>query len=322
MDDFFQLHHVERSQEKGLKRSILLAILVSLCIFCVELFGGLQSGSIALVADAGHIITDAIALSLSFIAVILAARKPNSTFSFGYYRIEILTSLLNSILIFGISFYIFYEALERFQNQKEILSFHMVFYSSAGIVLNLISAWILFRFSSENINIKSAYVHVLSDLLSTAGVLLGSILIYFTNWNWIDPLISILISILILRSAWGIFRESVGVLLESSPATFEIPHILEHVAKIPGVARIADYHFWAITRGVYACTLRLGVVDFKNANEIVLEANRILKSEFGIDYVTVQCETGDTTERIANLSVVDSHGMQNHSHHHGHHHHH
>lgn len=144
MDDFFQLHHVERSQEKGLKRSILLAILVSFSIFLVELFGGIQSGSIALLADAGHIITDVIALSLSLIAVLLASQKSNHRFSFGYYRIEILTSLFNSILIFGISFYIFFEATERFQNQKEILSFQMIFYSISGIVLNLISAWILF----------------------------------------------------------------------------------------------------------------------------------------------------------------------------------
>lgn len=257
MDDFFQLHHVERSQEKGLKRSILLAILVSFSIFLVELFGGIQSGSIALLADAGHIITDVIALSLSLIAVLLASQKSNHRFSFGYYRIEILTSLFNSILIFGISFYIFFEATERFQNQKEILSFQMIFYSISGIVLNLISAWILFRFSGENINIKSAYVHVLSDLLSTAGVLIGSILIYFTNWNWIDPLISILISILILRSAWGIFRESISVLLESSPRSFEIQHILEHIRKIEGIRQILDYHFWAITKGIHACTLRV-----------------------------------------------------------------
>ncbi|EMY78842.1 putative cadmium, cobalt and zinc/H(+)-K(+) antiporter [Leptospira weilii serovar Ranarum str. ICFT] len=315
MDDFFQLHHVERSQEKGLKRSILLAILVSLSIFFVELFGGFQSGSIALLADAGHIITDAIALSLSFIAVLLASRKPNHRFSFGYYRIEILTSLLNSILIFGISFYIFYEAVERFQNQKEILSFQMIFYSSLGIVLNLISAWILFRFSDENINIKSAYVHVLSDLLSTAGVLLGSILIYFTNWNWIDPLISVLISILILRSAWGIFKESVSVLLESSPQTFEIPHILEHVRKIEGVGQILDFHFWAITRGVYACTLRISMADFKHSEEIVFKCNQILKSSFGFDFVTVQCEIPELTKKIGAFPILNSHGTHDH---HGH----
>ncbi|EKR89971.1 putative cadmium, cobalt and zinc/H(+)-K(+) antiporter [Leptospira santarosai str. CBC379] len=307
MDDFFQLHHVERSQEKGLKRSILLAILVSFSIFLVELFGGIQSGSIALLADAGHIITDVIALSLSLIAVLLASQKSNHRFSFGYYRIEILTSLFNSILIFGISFYIFFEATERFQNQKEILSFQMIFYSISGIVLNLISAWILFRFSGENINIKSAYIHVLSDLLSTAGVLIGSILIYFTNWNWIDPLISILISILILRSAWGIFRESISVLLESSPRSFEIQHILEHIRKIEGIRQILDYHFWAITKGIHACTLRVAVEDLKNADRIVFQSNRILKSEFGIDFVTVQCETPDLTEKIAELPILDFH---------------
>ncbi|MDI7227755.1 cation diffusion facilitator family transporter [Leptospira santarosai] len=307
MDDFFQLHHVERSQEKGLKRSILLAILVSFSIFLVELFGGIQSGSIALLADAGHIITDVIALSLSLIAVLLASQKSNHRFSFGYYRIEILTSLFNSILIFGISFYIFFEATERFQNQKEILSFQMIFYSISGIVLNLISAWILFRFSGENINIKSAYVHVLSDLLSTAGVLIGSILIYFTNWNWIDPLISILISILILRSAWGIFRESISVLLESSPRSFEIQHILEHIRKIEGIRQILDYHFWAITKGIHACTLRVAVEDLKNADRIVFQSNRILKSEFGIDFITVQCETPDLTEKIAELPILDFH---------------
>lgn len=298
---------MERSQEKGLKRSILLAILVSFSIFLVELFGGIQSGSIALLADAGHIITDVIALSLSLIAVLLASQKSNHRFSFGYYRIEILTSLFNSILIFGISFYIFFEATERFQNQKEILSFQMIFYSISGIVLNLISAWILFRFSGENINIKSAYVHVLSDLLSTAGVLIGSILIYFTNWNWIDPLISILISILILRSAWGIFRESISVLLESSPRSFEIQHILEHIRKIEGIRQILDYHFWAITKGIHACTLRVAVEDLKNADRIVFQSNRILKSEFGIDFVTVQCETPDLTEKIAELPILDFH---------------
>ncbi|RHX86675.1 cation diffusion facilitator family transporter [Leptospira stimsonii] len=320
MDDFFQLHHVERSQEKGLKRSILLAILVSLTIFVVEVVGGIQSGSIALLADAGHIITDAIALSLSLIAVLLASRKPNPKYSFGYYRIEILTSLVNAVLIFGISFYIFYEAIERFQNQKEILSFEMLIFSSSGIVLNLISAWILFRFSNENINIKSAYIHVLSDLLATAGVLIGAILIYLTRWNWIDPLISILISVLILRSAWGIFRESLSVLLESAPPTFDIPHILDHLRNIVGIRRILDYHFWAITRGVHACTLRLSVTDLKSSDEIVFQTQRILRSEFGIDFVTVQCEESELTKRIGALEIHDSHGP--HQGHHGHHHHH
>ncbi|XDD48635.1 cation diffusion facilitator family transporter [Leptospira sp. WS92.C1] len=320
MDDFFQLHHVERSQEKGLKRSILLAIFVSLIIFFVELFGGIQSGSIALLADAGHIITDAVALFLSLIAVIVAAQKPNSTFSFGFYRIEILTALVNSILIFGISFYIFYEAIERFQNQKEVLSFQMFLYSSSGIVLNLISAWILFRFSNENINIKSAYIHVISDLLATTGVLIGSVLIYFTNWNWIDPLISVLISILILRSAWGIFKESVSVLLESSPPSFDIPHILEHIRKIKGIHQILDYHFWAITRGIHACTLRVSVTDLQKTSDIVFESNQILKSEFGIDFVTIQCEESELTKKLQELTVKDTHGAT-HSHH-GHHHHH
>ncbi|ABJ75945.1 cation diffusion facilitator family transporter [Leptospira borgpetersenii] len=318
MDDFFQLHHVERSQEKGLKRSILLAILVSFSIFLVELFGGIQSGSIALLADAGHIITDVIALSLSLIAVLLASQKPNHRFSFGYYRIEILTSLLNSILIFGISFYIFYEATERFQNQKEVLSFPMIFYSVSGIVLNLISAWILFRFSAENINIKSAYIHVLSDLLSTAGVLIGSILIYLTNWNWLDPLISILISILILRSAWGIFQESISILLESSPQTFEILHILEHIREIEGIRQILDYHFWAITRGVYACTLKVSVVDLKHTEGVIFNSNRILKSKFGIDYITIQCETPALIEKIQGLPLADSRGTQEHGHGHFH----
>ncbi|EMK16322.1 cation diffusion facilitator family transporter [Leptospira kirschneri serovar Bim str. 1051] len=316
MDDFFQLHHVKRSQEKGLKRSILLAILVSISIFFVELFGGFQSGSIALLADAGHIITDTIALSLSLIAVLLSSKKPNSKFSFGYYRIEILTSLLNSILIFGISFYIFYESIERFQNQKEILSFQMIFYSSFGIIFNLISAWVLFRFSGENINIKSAYVHVLSDLLSTVGVLVGSVLIYITSWNWIDPLISVLISILILRSAWGIFRETISVLLESSPNTFEITHILEYVRKVEGVSQILDYHFWAITRGIYACTMRVSIVDLKFTEEVVFKFNQILKSSFGFDFVTIQCEVPNLTEKIQELPLANYQEMHQHHHHH------
>ncbi|MDV6235078.1 cation diffusion facilitator family transporter [Leptospira ellisii] len=321
MDDFFQLHHVERNGEKGLKRSIFFAILVSLIIFCVEFFGGIQSGSVALLADAGHIVTDSIALFLSLTAVILASKKPNHRFSFGYFRIEILTALLNSVLIFGISFFILFEAIERLQNQKEILSFQMFLYSSAGIILNLLSAWVLFRFSDENINVKSAYIHVLSDLLATVGVLLGSLLIHFTGWTWVDAAISVLISLLILRSAWGIFRESLFVLLESAPASLDIPHVLEHIRKVNGIETVLDYHFWAVTRGVNACTLRVGIAPSEKQNSIIFQCTEILKSSFGIDFVTIQCEDSGLTERLKRLVVNDAHGSENRHRNHGHHHH-
>ncbi|TGK35093.1 cation transporter [Leptospira gomenensis] len=320
MDDFFQLHHVERNGETGLKRSIVFAIVVSLVIFCVEFFGGIHSGSVALLADAGHIITDSIALFLSLIAVILASKKPNPRFSFGYFRIEILTALLNSVLIFGISFFILWEAVQRLQNETEILSFAMFLYSSAGIVLNLLSAWVLFRFGNDNINVKSAYIHVLSDLLATVGVLFGALLIHFTGWTWVDATISVLISLLILRSAWAIFRESLFVLLESAPANIDIPHVLEHIRKVKGIEAVLDYHFWSVTRGVNACTFRIRTSSSEKQDFIIFQCTEVLKSSFGIDFVTIQCENAELTEKLKLLAVNDTHGTD-HPHPHGHHHH-
>ncbi|EQA37053.1 putative cadmium, cobalt and zinc/H(+)-K(+) antiporter [Leptospira inadai serovar Lyme str. 10] len=308
--DPFLNQTILRPRRKGTVGSLLMALLLSLGIFTWEIWGAAESHSLALLADAGHVISDSFALLLSLTAVLIADRKPNQRMNFGYFRVEVLAAFLNSLLIFGISAYILIEAWERIRSGNKVAPDLMLAFSLGTIVLNLISVWVLRRVADDNINLKSAYLHVLSDLLATVAVVIGAILIRYTNWNWIDPLISVLLSFLILKSAGSILKESLSILLEASPNPEEWDHLQRDILDLEGVETILSSHSWSLTKGIHACAFRLLIKTGSDTKKILTEAYSLLREEWKFEQIYLQLEDLKTTKRLDGILAKTLHEME------------
>jgi cobalt-zinc-cadmium efflux system protein len=258
----------------------------------VELAGGLLSNSLALIGDAGHMFTDTLALGLSLFALNLTKRPASQTKTYGYYRAEILAALVNGTILIAVSGYIFYEAYRRFVAPPEVRGGLMLIVAAIGLVANVVGIAILRSAGSRNLNIKSAFLHMWSDTLSSIGVIAAGAIILLTGRTIADPIISIIIGLLILRGAGGLVWGSVNILLEAVPKNLDVSRINDAVRKIKGVRDVHDVHLWAITSGMYAMSCHLLIEDqmVSNCNQIVEEVNKTLSQEFGISHSTVQLE--------------------------------
>ncbi len=274
------------------QRRLLIALSITALMTIVELAGGLISNSLALIGDAGHMFTDTMALGLSIFALNLTKRPANQTKTYGYYRAEILAALVNGTILIVVSVYIFYEAYRRFVEPPEVQGGLMLVVAVIGLVANVVGISILRSASRDNLNVKGAFLHMWSDTLSSIGVIAAGAIIFVTGRTIADPIISIIIGILILRSAGGLVWEAVNILLEAVPQHLDVGRINDAVRKIRGVKDIHDVHLWAITSGIYAMSCHLLIEDqmVSNCTQIVEEVNRTLSQEFGISHSTVQLE--------------------------------
>ena len=282
------------------RKSLIFALIITAVIFFVELFGGLISNSLALTSDAGHVLTDAMALTMALLAAVFAARPSNKERTYGFYRLEILSSLLNGSLLTLISRYIFYQAYQRFINPSEVQSVLMLAIAFIGLLANALAALILSRSSRENLNVRGAFLHVLSDLGASFGVILGGLIIYFTGWYVIDPVLGILIGILILRGAVGLVSESVNILLEAAPAEIKVEDVAATIKEVKGVNSIHDLHIWSITSGLNSISAHIIINDAETerASEIIEEINSKLKAEYKISHSTFQTECESCPEGL------------------------
>ncbi|TGK04153.1 cation transporter [Leptospira langatensis] len=308
-----------RPKRKDTIRTLVFAFLLSILIFSWEIFGSAESKSLALLADAGHVISDSFAFLLSIFAVWISDRKPTSKMNFGFFRVEVFAAFCNSILISGISIYIIIEAIHRFQSHHDIAPDSMLVFSLGTIALNLLSVWLLKRIAADNINLRSAYLHVLSDLLGTLAVLAGAILIRFVGWVWIDPLISLLLSIIILRSAVIILKESILILLEASPTHEEWDHLKKDILEIEGVENILSAHTWTLTKGIHASAFRLQIASKSDPKMILKNAYELLRGEWKFEQIYLQLEDPKTTQTIEGIVAKTLHDID--SEEWGHHHH-
>ncbi|MCW8799022.1 MAG: cation diffusion facilitator family transporter, partial [Prosthecochloris sp.] len=242
-----------RKAKKGLR----FAVSVTGLIFLVELIGGWVSGSLALMADAGHMATDLFALSISYLAIRLSARPSTKKRSYGYFRIEIIAALINGVILCITALFITIEAWKRISLPKEIDSAQMLVFGIIGLTANIASATMLHREQKNSVNVKAAYIHILSDLAGSVGVVAGSILISLTRITTIDSIISFIIAILIVQSALKIIREAVDVLMESVPPELDIQEIEEALLNFRHVEGLHDLHVWALTSGVNALSCHL-----------------------------------------------------------------
>lgn len=272
------------------KKALALVLAFTLTYMFVEVIGGLLTGSLALLADAAHMLSDNIALGLALVAFWLAAKPPTPNRSFGYKRAEILAALFNGITIVAVSIWIFYEAYNRFQDPPEVLGGWMMVVAVIGLVVNLAGMLILTRSAGENLNMQGALRHVLADLLGSIGVIAAALVILLTGWSYADPIISVFIGVLVLFSSWKLLRESVNILLESSPPGIDAEEIGQKMVGVDGVEEVHDLHVWMVTSGFPALSAHVLVGKDDDCHQKRRDLEELLDEEFDIDHTTLQVD--------------------------------
>lgn len=273
------------------KRALLISFILIASFMFVEFIGGLATNSLALLSDAGHMLSDAVALGLSLSAVIFGERAATSDKTFGYKRFEILAALLNGVILVLLSIYICKEAIERFSEPAQVLGEGMMIISVIGLIINIIVAWILSRGQTkDNLNVRSAFMHVLGDLLGSVGAIVAAILILAFDWYIADPIASIIVSLLVLYSGWHIIKDSVDILMESKPKNVDTEEILNAVSEIEGVQAVHDLHIWMITSDFPTLTAHINVDHSIDRDDILEKIIQTITKETGIKHITVQLE--------------------------------
>ena len=255
-----------------------------------EIIGGLVTGSLALLADAAHMMTDVGGLALALLAINFAAREATPQRTYGYLRMEVLSALTNAVVLLLLTVYILYEAYQRFQAPPEIRSGPMLVVAAIGLVVNLISMRLLAGGSSESLNVKGAYFEVLSDMLGSVGVIVASLLIMWKGWVLADPIIGAGIGLFIVPRTWTLLKQVTHILMEGTPANVDLGILERKLMQIPGVTAVHDLHVWTVTSGFDAMSGHLVVADISAGREALRQARRIMKGDFGIDHVTIQID--------------------------------
>lgn len=323
--------HVPEMSEAN-ERKVLLSFFLIFSFMVVEVIGGLISGSLALLADAGHMLTDAAALALAYAAFRFGRKAADTRRTFGYLRFEVIAGFINAITLFVIVGWIGFEAWERFSEPQPVLAGPMMAVAIAGLVINILVFWILTRGDSEHVNIKGAALHVMGDLLGSIGAVAAAVIIHFTGWTPIDPILSVVVSLLILRSAWALLAKSLHILLEGAPDHAAPEKIRSHIkAEVKGVTEVSHVHVWSITSGRALATLHVRPEEDGMAREVTQAVELELKNKFRIEHATVAVDwneggssicslsepSGDSREYDHNHSHNDNHG-HDHSHQHQH----
>jgi cobalt-zinc-cadmium efflux system protein len=285
---------------------------LTLLFMLVEAVGGWISGSLALLADAGHMLTDAGALGLSLLSGWIALRPATDNKTFGYQRWEILAALVNGAALFGIAAWVMVEAVRRIQQPQPIQAQLFLIVAAAGLVVNLISLRMLHGLRHGSLNTRGAYLHVLGDALGSAGALAAAAVIWLTGWVLADPIISIALALLILVGAWRLIRESTDILLEGVPGHVSMPDVERRMLDVPGVSAVHDLHVWTVTSGLIAMSGHAIVPELASHPE-VLEGIRVQMAGLGIAHVTIQLEVQHECVEPRAVSASGSH-----HHHHGH----
>ena len=284
--------HGLRQQSGGGKKDLLIALSITLLMMIAEVIGGLLSNSLALLSDAGHMLTDNFALLLSFFAMKFATMPATEKRTFGFYRLEILAALINGIILVVISLYIIYQAYLRMINPQRVEAMLMLIVAVIGLAANIIGAIVLMKHSHSNLNIRGAYLHIVGDALSSVGVVVGGVIILYTGWYLIDPILSILISFVIIYGAWALVKESVSILLESVPSHIDIETVATAIGKVRGVREAYHIHVWTITSGVHAMSAHVLIDDqlVSRSKDLINDIGTLLAEKFNILHSTIQLE--------------------------------
>lgn len=283
------------------KKNLLFVLLLSGTYMIAEVIGGLVTQSLALMADAAHMLTDVVGLFLAFIAIKIGERKADASKTFGYYRTEILAAVINAVVLLGISLYVLYEAYQRFQNPPAVQSKTMLIVAGIGLVVNIIGMMILRKDSEGSLNMKGAYFEVLSDMLTSIGVMIAGVIMLTTGWYYADPIISALIGLLIFPRTWRLLKEAVNVLLEGTPKDVDIHKLRQSLEVVPGVKDVHDLHVWSLTSSVNAMSAHI-VRDTGTAqNPLLKTLTEVTTANFKISHTTFQIEEEGYEEQEMHL---------------------
>jgi len=309
--------HSHASNKTVLRNSFLMIFAFML----VEVAGGLATNSLALLSDAGHMLSDAAALGLSLFAFKFGERKGNLQKTFGYRRIEILTATINALALVAIAVLIVIEAARRFQNPPEVATAGMLAISTLGLAINIVVALYMLRGGDarENVNMRGAYLHVLGDALGSVGAITAALLMMCFGWGWADAAASLLVAALIVKSGWGVLKYSLNILMEGSPKGVCLDGLVARIRGVDGVLSVHDLHVWSITSGANALTAHIvvsGELSVREAERIMAEISHEME-RLGITHTTLQLESSDNEcadELICEVRSSDTGGHLGHSH--------
>ncbi len=254
----------------------------------VEAVGGFVAGSLALISDAGHMVTDAAALALALFANAVGRRPPSSRASYGYGRAEVLAAFVNAIAMFAIVLFIAVEAVRRLLEPAPVAGGIVTLIGGAGLVVNIVAAWVLSRASGASLNARGALLHVMGDLLGSLAAVVAGVVIMATGWTPIDPILSVLVALLIVRSTWQLLRQSIGVLMEGVPTHLDFDAIGRSLAALPGVADVHDLHVWNMGSDEVALSAHLSIARGDDWLPLLAQARRTLAADYGIRHATLQ----------------------------------
>jgi cobalt-zinc-cadmium efflux system protein len=290
------MHAHGPDEATGNERRLRLALVLVATYMVAEALGGWWTGSLALLADAGHMLSDVFALSLSLVAIRLARRPASPQQTYGHHRSEILAALANGLLLVAVSVAICVEAFERIGSPPDVRAGPMLAIACGGLVINLLGLWVLRRGRKGNLNVRGAWLHVLSDALGSAAAIAAGVAIWSLGWTWADPVASLAIGILVIRSAWLLLRETLSVLMEWAPPHVDVSEVERCVLSAPGVNAVHDLHVWSISSGRIALSGHVVVDKSADRDKILQDVSDRLHGRFGIAHSTVQIETEDFDE--------------------------
>ncbi len=296
-------HHHHHHVSGG---NLLFSVILNLIITVAQFIGGILSGSLALLSDALHNFSDVMSLVISYYAHRLSHRPQNLQQTFGFKRAEILAALFNASVLIAVSVYLIVESIQRFINPQEVASTWVMALAALGIIVNGLSAWLLHRDADHNLNIRSAYLHLMGDLMTSFAVLAGGAMIYFYGWYWIDPLLSLLISFYLIRSSYGIVRESTGMLMQFAPSDVSVDAIIKKVEEFDAIESIHHIHLWQLDDETVFLEAHLNFREdlcLSAASAVMDDLSHALE-EIGISHTTFQCETGKNGREVVSTSCA------------------
>jgi len=311
--------HDHRHGERNNKKVLLISFIIITGYMLVEVLGGFITNSLALLSDAGHMLSDSIALAIALLAFKFGERAVNMGNTYGYRRFEILAAMLNGITLIAVALYIFYESIDRFLNPPEVATVGMLVISSIGLLINILVAWIMMRSSDteHNLNMRGAYLHVLSDMLGSVGAIVAALLMMFFGWGWADPLASVIVAVLVLRSGYFVSKSSLHVLMEGTPRNVDIEEVVQAISRIEGVKAVHDLHIWSITSNLNALTAHIVVAGDKTVYEAeaLLQKIEHMLEHKNIPHSTLQIESEQHRHDEAILCSIKASQPDAHAHH-------
>ncbi|MCC7498973.1 MAG: cation transporter [Bryobacterales bacterium] len=271
--------------------ALIWSLIATVLFVVIEFAAGMEANSLALLSDAGHNLTDALALLLAGLGLYYQRKPPDSVKTFGYHRAGVLAAFANALTLIGLSVLILYECVERFRHPEPVGEMVMLVVAAAGLVVN-VAVMLLLHKGKHDLNIRAAFLHMMGDALGSAGIVAGAVVIRYTGWNWLDPALSLMIAVLIIWTAWDITRESLNILLEGLPRGMDLQQVVNGMMDLEGVLDVHDIHIWSLGSKTHAMSCHILIRDMPpSASEAILRrVNTFLRERHGIDHTTIQFE--------------------------------